>query len=37
MTREKCCRYIEHLKKVMPKVVDVNREATGYQTATVVF
>ena len=30
MTRDKCCRYINHLKKVMPKVIEVNGEATGY-------
>ena len=27
---EKCCRYIEHLKKVIPKVIEVNGEAAGY-------
>jgi transposase len=30
MTIDKCCRYINHLKKVMSKVIEVNREATGY-------
>ena len=30
VTPEKCCRYIEHLRKVMPKVIEVNGEATGY-------
>ena len=27
---DKCCRYIEHLKKVLPKVIEKNGEATGY-------
>ena len=26
----KCCRYIHHLNKVLPKVVEVHGEATGY-------
>ena len=26
----KCCRYINHLKKVLPKVIEVNGDATGY-------
>ena len=26
----KCCRYIEHLKKVLPKVIEKCGEATGY-------
>lgn len=26
----KCCRYIRHLQKVLPKVVDVQGNATGY-------
>lgn len=26
----KCCRYISHLKKVLPKVIEVNGEPTGY-------
>ena len=30
VTPEKCCRFIEHLRKVMPKVIEVNGEATGY-------
>ena len=30
MTDDKCCRYINHFKKVMSKVIEVNREATGY-------
>lgn len=25
-----CCRYIDHLFKVVPKVVHVNGEASGY-------
>ena len=27
---QKCCRYINHLQKVLPKVVQVQGEATGY-------
>ena len=27
---EKCNRYINHLKKVMPRVIEVNGQATGY-------
>ena len=30
VTPEKCCHYIDHLKKVIPKVIEVNGEATGY-------
>lgn len=26
----KCCRYINHLRKVLPRVIEVNGEATGY-------
>ena len=26
----KCCHYINHLSKVIPKVIEVNGEATGY-------
>ena len=26
----KCCRYIDHLKKVVPRVIEVNGEPTGY-------
>ena len=26
----KCCRYINHLNKVIPKVIEVNGEPTGY-------
>ena len=26
----KCCHYINHLRKVIPKVIEVNGEATGY-------
>ena len=26
----KCCRYIDHLKKVLPKVIECNGDATGY-------
>lgn len=26
----KCCRYINHLQKVLPKVIEVNGDATGY-------
>ena len=26
----KCCHYINHLRKVIPKVNEVNGEATGY-------
>ena len=28
--QKKCCKYIGHLKKVIPKVIEVNGEATGY-------
>lgn len=27
---QKCCRYIDHLKKVLPKVIEVRGEPTGY-------
>ena len=30
VTQEKYCRYIGHLQKVIPKVLEVNGEATGY-------
>ena len=30
VTPEKCARYIGHLRKVIPKVIEVNGEATGY-------
>ena len=30
VTQEKCIRYIRHLRKVIPKIIDVNGEATGY-------
>ena len=30
VTPKKCCRYIDHLKKVIPKVLEVIGEATGY-------
>ena len=26
----KCTRYIRHLKKVLPRVIELNGEATGY-------
>ena len=26
----KCCKYIDHLQKVLPKVIEVNGEPTGY-------
>ena len=26
----KCCRYINHLRKVIPRVIEVNGDATGY-------
>ena len=26
----KCCRYIDHLKKVLPKVIEKQGDATGY-------
>ena len=26
----KCCRYINHLQKVLPRVIEVNGDATGY-------
>ena len=26
----KCCRYIGHLKKVLPKIIEKGRDATGY-------
>lgn len=25
-----CCRYINHLKKVLPKAIELNGEAAGY-------
>ena len=27
---QKCCKYIGHLRKVMPKVIEVEGRATGY-------
>ena len=30
VTIHKCCRYINHLNKVIPKVIDVSGEPTGY-------
>ena len=30
VTVEKCVKYIDHLKKVLPKVVEFNGAATGY-------
>ena len=30
VTAEKCCKYIGHLKKVIPKVIELNGDATGY-------
>ena len=30
VTVEKCNRYISHLKKVIPKVIELNGEPTGY-------
>ena len=30
VTVEKCTKYINHLKKVIPKVIELNGEATGY-------
>ena len=27
----KCCQYIDHLKKVLPRVIEKNGDATGYQ------
>ncbi len=26
----KCCRYIEHIQKVIPKVIDCQGSASGY-------
>ena len=26
----KCCHYISHLDKVLPKIIECNGEATGY-------
>ena len=26
----KCCRYINHLKKVLPRVIERSGDATGY-------
>ncbi len=28
--RKKCCKYIGHLKKVIPAVIELNGDATGY-------
>ena len=28
----KCCRYINHLRKVLPKVIEVHGEPTGYSS-----
>ena len=30
MTEEKCCRYINHIHKVIPKVLENSGNATGY-------
>lgn len=30
LTPEKCARYIAHLKKVIPKVIEVQGKASGY-------
>ena len=30
VTVEKCTKYINHLKQVIPKVIELNGEATGY-------
>ena len=30
VTPEKCNKYIGHLRKVIPKVIELNGEATGY-------
>ena len=30
VTVEKCKKYINHLKKVIPRVIELNGEATGY-------
>ena len=27
---DKCRRYISHLKKVIPRIIDLNGDATGY-------
>ena len=31
VTPEKCCKYIGHLNKVIPKVIELHGDATGYQ------
>lgn len=30
VTPHKCCRYINHLRKVLPKVIEIQGDATGY-------
>ena len=30
VTVEKCCKYINHLKKVIPRVIELQGAATGY-------
>lgn len=30
VTPEKCCKYIRHLHKVIPKVIELQGDATGY-------
>jgi hypothetical protein len=30
MTPDKCCRYVNHIHKVIPRVIERNGEATGY-------
>ena len=30
VTVEKCHRYIQHLNKVIPKIIEVEGEATGF-------
>ena len=27
---EKCCRYLHYLRKVLPKVIELKGDATGY-------
>jgi len=30
LTVDKCRKYINHLKKVIPRIIEVNGEATGF-------
>ena len=37
VAKEKCIKYIRHLRKVVPKIIDVNGAATGYGNDVIAF